>query len=76
MADVQGNDDQVLHQDAVESVSEAVVDEAIDALSTHAAIPDLPAASATYVQAEATATRTTLNAVLAVLRDIKAIPAS
>jgi hypothetical protein len=57
---------------------EQQVDDAIDAqlrrTSTHAAIPDLANASATYVQAEATATRTTVNAILAVLRDAELIP--
>jgi hypothetical protein len=42
--------------------------------SAHPAIPDLPAASATYVQAEATAARNKINEILAVLRDAELIP--
>lgn len=64
--------EEILHQPDVENV----IDEELEDLSTHADIPDLVAASASYVQAEATATRTTLNGVLAVLRDAGLIPAS
>jgi hypothetical protein len=44
--------------------------------SDHAAIPDLSpaAASGTYVQAEATATRNKVNEILDVLRDAELIP--
>jgi hypothetical protein len=77
MTDMQHEGDKVLHQDSVEEVSEAVVDDAIADLSTHVAIADCAVpASVGYVQAEATETRTKLNAVLAVLRDLKAIPSS
>lgn len=58
--------------------NEKRVDEAIDAqmrrTSDAGAIADLAAASGTYVQAEATATRTTINSILAVLRDAELIP--
>lgn len=59
---------------------EQQVDDAVDAqmkrTSDHAAIPDLSpaAASATYVQAEATATRGKVNEILDVLRDAQLIP--
>jgi hypothetical protein len=59
---------------------EAQVAKAVDAqarrTSDHAAIPDLSpaAASATYVQAEATATRGKVNEILDVLRDAELIP--
>ena len=65
-------DEDILHQDDVEKV----IDGELQDLSTHAAIADLAAASSSYVQAEASETRTTLNSVLAVLRDAGLIPAS
>lgn len=66
-------DDRLIpHEGAVEQV----IDDELKDLSTHAAIADLAAASATYVQAEATATRTTVNGILAVLRDAGLIPAT
>lgn len=64
--DVQHPSDTVLHQDAIE----AIVDERIDdaALPEHAAIADVGAPGASYVQAEAAAARTAINAILAALR--------
>lgn len=70
--DRQHDDDKVLHQDAVEEV---ISDELV-AASDHAAITDLTAASASYVQAEATATRNKINEILDVLRDAGLIPSS
>jgi hypothetical protein len=70
MTDTQHDGDAILHQDAVEQV---IDDKLVDA-SDEAAIADLPAASSSYVQAEATDTRTTLNKVLGVLRDAGLIP--
>ena len=59
---------------------EAEVDEAVDAqmarTSDHAAIADLAAPSATYVEAEALAARGKINEILDVLRDAGLIPAS
>lgn len=70
MSDRQHDSDRVLHQDAVEGV----IDQQLEDTSTHAAIADLPAPSATYVEAEAIATRTAVNGILAVLRDANLIP--
>jgi CRISPR/Cas system CSM-associated protein Csm2 small subunit len=61
---------QILHQEDVEKV----IDQKL--ASNQTATADLAAASASYVQAEATATRTTLNKVLAALRDVGIIPTS
>lgn len=59
---------------------EAEVDEAIDAqmerTSTHAAVADLAAPSATYVEAEALAARNKINDILEVLRDAGLLPTS
>lgn len=63
-------DDTIPHQDETEEV----IDNQLERTSDHGVIADLPAASGTYVQAEATATRTTLNGVLDVLRDAGLIP--
>lgn len=60
-------DETILHQDDVEGVIEDAIEAGVGL--DHEAIDDLEAASSTYVQAEATETRITLNAVLAVLRD-------
>ena len=57
-----------------EAAHAKAVDDQMARTSTHPAIPDLPAASAAYVQAEATATRNTINEILAVLRDAELIP--
>lgn len=64
--------DSILHQDEVEGV----VSDELKALSTHAAIADLAAPSAGYVEAEALATRNAVNGILAVLRDEGVIPVS
>lgn len=66
MSEVQHESDTVLHQDAIEEIIDHRIDDQIQ--SKGAAIANLPAASATYVQAEATATRNALNSVLAALR--------
>jgi BarA-like signal transduction histidine kinase len=63
-------DDKILHEADVE----AVIDEELEDVSTHAAIADLAAPSSTYVEAEALAQRNATNAILAVLRDAKLIP--
>ena len=59
---------------------EAQVDRAVDAqmarTSDHAAIADLAAPSAGYVQAEATAMQEKINEILDVLRDAGLIPTS
>ena len=65
-------DKEILHQDDVENV----IDEELKNLSTHAAIADLADASSSYVQAEATETRTAVNDILVVLRDAGLIPSS
>lgn len=70
MSDTQHDGDSVLHQDAIEDV----IDQRLEDASDDPAIPDLANASPSYVQAEATATRTTLNKVLAVMRDAGLIP--
>lgn len=72
MSDEQQPGDKVLHQDAIEEV----IGDEFERASDHGVIADLPAASVAYVQAEATATRTTLNAVLDVLRDANLIPSA
>ena len=59
---------------------EGKVADAIDAhmqrTSNNAAIPDLAAPSAGYVQAEATAARDKINLILEVLREAELIPAT
>ena len=59
---------------------EAKVDDAIDAqmerTSDHAAIADLAAPSAAYVEAEALAARNKINEILDVLRDAGLVPPS
>jgi len=53
------------------------VDDQLERTSDHAAIADLSAtASASYVQAEATAARGKINEILDVLRDAGLIPSS
>ena len=70
MGQYQGS--KILHQDAVEEV----IADKLGTLSDEGPIADLANASSSYVQAEATATRTTLNKVLGVLRDAGLIPES
>lgn len=54
-----------------------VIGEELERTSDHAAIADLTAtASASYVQAEATAARGRINEILDVLRDAGLIPAA
>lgn len=60
----------ILHEGDVRDV----IDDQLVDTSNQGVIADLPAASASYVQAEATATRTALNSVLGVLRDAGLIP--
>lgn len=60
------SNDDILHQADVETVINKEIEQTVG--KNNAAIPDLPPASAAYVQAEASATRTTLNVVLAALR--------
>lgn len=64
--------DKVLHQDAVEEV----VNDQLARTSDHAAIADLAAPSAAYVEAEALAARGKINEILDVLRDAGLIPAA
>jgi hypothetical protein len=70
---------EVHHMDDKNVPHEGQVAKAVDAqarrTSDHAAIPDLtPAASGTYVQAEASAVRGKVNEILDVLRDAELIP--
>ena len=51
-------------------------DDQLARTSDHAAIADLAAPSATYVEAEALAARDKINEILDVLRDAELIPAS
>lgn len=80
MVDSQSDSDKVLHQDAVEEVISDELDENLEtklaATSDHAAIADLAAPSATYVEAEALAARGKINEILDVLRDSGLIPSS
>lgn len=64
------------HEDLVEEMAPALVDAQMAATSDHAAISDLAAPSATYVEAEALAARNAINEILDVLRDAGLIPAS
>ncbi len=70
MTDVQHPGDKIPHQDLVEDV----VDEQLMRTSDHAVIADLAAPSATYVEAEALASRGKINEILDVLRDAGLIP--
>lgn len=83
MSDMEGHQrpsDTVPHQDDVEDLVEDmgadVVDDQLAATSDHAAIADLAAPSATYVEAEALAARGKINEILDVLRDAGLIPSS
>ena len=73
-------DEKILHQDDVEEVigdkMDEVIEEKLAATSNHAAIADVVAPSAGYVEAEALAHRNTTNEILDVLRDAGLIPAS
>jgi hypothetical protein len=64
------SDEHVPHEQAHSEATDAQMARTSD----HAAIPDLPAPSATYVQAEAAAARNTINEILDVLRDAELIP--
>lgn len=64
------------HEDLVEQMGPAVVDAQMAATSDHAAIADLAAPSAAYVEAEAVAMTGKINEILDVLRDAGLIPAS
>jgi hypothetical protein len=72
--------DTVPHQDDVEDLvaaeAPAAVDAQLAATSDHAAIADLAAPSAAYVEAEALAARNKINEILDVLRDAGLIPTS
>ena len=62
--------DTVPHQDA----QEKIVDNELRGTSDHAAIADLAAPSAAYVEAEAIAMTGKINEILDVLRDASLIP--
>jgi hypothetical protein len=64
------------HEDLVESMAPGLVDAQMAATSDHAAIADLAAPSATYVEAEALAARDKINEILDVLRDAGLIPSA
>ena len=70
MSESASRDVHVPHEAAVDSA----VDDQLARTSDHAAIPDLPSPSATYVQAEAVAARNKINEILDVLRDAGLIP--
>jgi len=65
-------DENVPHEGAI---AEAV-DDQLARTSDHAAVADLAAPSAAYVEAEALAARNKINEILDVLRDAGLIPAS
>jgi hypothetical protein len=67
-------DDTVPHQDQVEDLVVEGVDAQLMATSDHAAIADLGAPSATYVEAEQIAQTGKINEILDVLRDAGLIP--
>lgn len=73
-------DDTILHQDDVEDVAVDVVTDEVTtvlaAASDDAAIADLAAPSATYVEAEALAARNKINLILALLRESGLLPSS
>lgn len=64
------------HEDLITDMGPAVVDAQLAATSDHAAIADLSAPSAAYVEAEAIAITGKINEILDVLRDAGLIPAS
>ncbi len=63
-------DENVPHEQA----HAAATDAQMARTSDHAAIPDLPTPSATYVQAEQVAQTNKINEILDVLRDAELIP--
>lgn len=67
-------DETILHQDDVESVIEATIEEGVG--QDQAAIADLASPGATYSQAEAVAARNKINAILAALRTAGMIDAT
>lgn len=71
-------DDTILHQDAVEDVIATTMEELLEselaALSSQAAIANLPAPSATYVEAEEIARVARINLLTQVLRDASLLP--
>ena len=71
-------DDKILHQDDVEEVIEDTVESIIEAelaaLSSQVALTDLPAPSATYVEAEEIARVARINVLTQVMRDASLIP--
>jgi BarA-like signal transduction histidine kinase len=76
MADAR--DETILHQADVEEVIEENVTENFEtnlgAVSDDAAIADLPAPSAAYVEAEQVAQQVAINKILSVLREANLIP--
>lgn len=62
--------DKILHQDETEEV----IDTRLEDSSAEGAIANLAAPSATYVEAEALASRNAVNKILGVLRDSGLIP--
>ena len=68
--DYQSPGDKVLNQDAIEDV----IDERLEDVSTQAAIANPASPGASYVQAEVVALRTTIVAMLGVMRDAGLIP--
>lgn len=72
--------DKILHQDDVEEVIQdqmsGTVETHLADTSDHAAISDLAAPSALYVEAEALAARNKINEILDVLRDSGLIPSA
>lgn len=75
MSDYEGHQrpsDTVPHQDE----QEELIGEQLELASDHAAIADLAAPSAAYVEAEALAARNKINEILDVLRDAGLVPPS
>lgn len=72
MSEHSTHDEHVPHEPEVD----AAIDDQLKRTSDHAAIADLAAPSAAYVEAEAIATRAAVNGILDVLRDAGLIPAS
>lgn len=81
----QNPSDKILHQDAVESVIderladalgvvESVIDQRLEDASSQGAIATPASPGASYVQAEVVALRTAIAAILVVLRDAGLIP--
>jgi len=70
--DQQRDSDVIPHQDLVEDV----IDTSLEDASTQAAVTNLGAASASYVQAEASATRARVDLLTQVMRDAGLIPSA